>query len=180
MHGLPSPERLEKSHQLALVIGRSARANDLALGRVLQFRIKGVAVPKRQRINGLHVVMAIEQQMRPAGSTMGHHHRMARCGAGAGVKPQGFQILDQPIGGASAIGLEGRISGNRRDPQQRHQTLQRLRQGIVYLRKHGLKRHLGLSGSDGRGRAYQAFGDCPEGRSCATSRRKDHQPGHLP
>ena len=96
-------------------------AQDAALGRILDLGVEGVVVPERQGINGLHVVMAIEQQMRPTGSAMGHHHRMARRRAGASLKAQGFQILDQPISGAGAIGLVGGVGRDRGDAQKLHQ-----------------------------------------------------------
>ena len=108
-HRLPGATGLKECHELTLVIARPARADHLAPCGFLNRWIKRVTRPKVQRINGLHVVVTIEQQVPPRALVMAHHHRMARCRARLGVHPEGVQFIDHPIGGAGALGLVCRI-----------------------------------------------------------------------
>lgn len=115
MHGLPRPQSLKERHQLALVIRGTAGADHAAFGGFLQCGIKRITFPKIKRINRLHVVVAIEQQMRATFNRLGPPPSDGRAWHGPGVKSQRLQIRDQPIGGGSTIRFEGRIGGNRGD-----------------------------------------------------------------
>ncbi len=61
--GFPGAAGLEEGHQLALVVGGAAGADDGAFGRVLDRGVEGRAVPERQRIDGLHVIVAVEEEV---------------------------------------------------------------------------------------------------------------------
>ena len=63
--GLPGPAGLDEGHQLALVVGGAARADRARAVRArLDGRLEGVVVPELERIDRLHVVVAIEQRRR--------------------------------------------------------------------------------------------------------------------
>ncbi len=68
MHGFPCAAGLKKRHQLAFVIRRSAPADHSPLAVVSHLRIKRVTVPQGQRIDRLHVIMAVKQHMRAIAS----------------------------------------------------------------------------------------------------------------
>ena len=143
MHRFPRPERLDKGHQLALVVAGSPAPDHWTFGGFLDCRVKRVPVPQRQRIHRLHIVMAVKQQMRAGGGRVGqimrHHHRMARCVAQAGVESDGFKIGHQPFRRLPARRFVGRVSGDRRDAQQAQQTIKRRWQGRVNLRQNRQK-----------------------------------------
>ena len=68
---LPGAQRLDEHHRLALVVHRAARDEALAVRAIDQLRLERRAVPEIQRIDRLHVVMAVEQHVRSAGSRRG-------------------------------------------------------------------------------------------------------------
>ena len=62
--------------------------------------------PEIQRLRGLHVVMAVIEQMRRVlarAGMMGDHHRLAFGLADAGVKPHGSQLGAGEFGGGVAV-----------------------------------------------------------------------------
>ena len=73
---LPGAQRLEEHHRLALVVHRAARDEALAARAVDQLRLERRAVPELQRIDRLHVVVAVEQDVRPV--VAGRRRRDAR------------------------------------------------------------------------------------------------------
>ena len=115
----PGPERLDKGHQLALVVGCPARPDHLAVPRILDLRVEWRAVPQRQRIDRLHVVMAIEQQgPRTAGLRPGDHHGMPGRVADRCLKADPRQFVTQPFGRPAHIPCMGRIGRDRGDAQK--------------------------------------------------------------
>ena len=93
------PQRLQEGHDLALVV-RSAAGGDAAFGAgvgggsVDQHRLERSAVPQRQRIDRLHVVMAVEQDVRSFGrrTVVRDHDRQAGCLAHAGLEAERGQV----------------------------------------------------------------------------------------
>ena len=123
MHLLPGAAGLDEGHQLALVVGRAAAGDHLvARSDLLDRRRERIVFPQLDRIDRLHVVMAIEQHMRRAGGPVDDG---ATTIGWPGVsrtlasKPISFEIRDQPFGRLAAVGGIGRIGGDRLDPQQR-------------------------------------------------------------
>ncbi len=74
---------------------------------------------------------------------MRHHHRMAGGRALGGIEAQRGQVRHQPVGGAGAIGLEGRVGRDRGDAQQIQQPVGRLRQISVDAGEDGIEGHRG-------------------------------------
>ena len=126
---LPRAHRLDEGHQLALVVAGAAAADDLSLRRVLDLGIEGIAVPQVQRIDRLHVVVAVEEdRARPARGRPAHHHRLPRGVADRRLEPQVLQLRAQPFGGAAGVCVVGRIGPDRRDADEILQPFQRLGQ----------------------------------------------------
>ena len=61
---LPGAQRLDEHHRLALVVHRAARDEALAVRAIDELRLERRAVPELQRIDRLHVVVAVEQDVR--------------------------------------------------------------------------------------------------------------------
>ena len=116
--GFKGPARLYKRHQLPLVIRRTAAANDLALGCIFDRRLKRRAVPKLNGINGLHIVMAVKQQVRARPVGMGDNHRMTGRVAALGAKADAVQIRHQPIRRIATGILVGRVGRDAVDAQE--------------------------------------------------------------
>ena len=65
-HGFPGPAGLDEGHQLALVVLGAARDDDLSpVGMVGDGRLEWRTVPKTERIDRLHVIVTVEQHVRP-------------------------------------------------------------------------------------------------------------------
>ena len=61
---VPEAQRLEPGHGLALVVHRAARDHARAVRAIDQHGFEGRAGPELERLGRLHVVVAVEQQMR--------------------------------------------------------------------------------------------------------------------
>ena len=119
---------LDEGHGLAFVVAGAARDDDLApAGQRFDARLERRGLPLVQRIDRLHVVMAVKQHAR-AGNAVGFadHHRMALGRAHVGGKADAAQVGGDVLGGGAALFLVGRVGGNRGDAQQREQTLDAL------------------------------------------------------
>ena len=114
----PGARRLHEGHQLALVVRRAAAADHRAARRVLNLGIERVAVPKLKRIGRLHVVVAVEEEVRRARPHMAHHHRSARRLAHARLGAKAAQVGGQPLGGAGTVSGIGRVGGDGWDAQE--------------------------------------------------------------
>ena len=116
---------LDEGHGLAFVVAGPARDDDLAAaGQRLDARLERRRLPQVQRIDRLHVIMAIEQHARAGDAVrLAHHHRMALGWAHVGGKTDAAQVGGHMLGGGPALFLVRRVGGNRGDAQQRKQAL---------------------------------------------------------
>ncbi len=129
---LPGAAGLDKSHQLSLVVLGAARHDDFsAVGVIGDDGLERRTVPQIERIDRLHIVMTVEQDVRPAiGAAiglvivLGDDRRMSRRRPHLGLEAERRDILGQMIGRRLAIGGEGRVGRDRLDPQQRKQPLE--------------------------------------------------------
>jgi hypothetical protein len=125
----PGAGRLDEGHQLALVVGSTPRDDDLAA--VLagdDARLERVAFPQIERVDRLHVVMAVEQHMRAGLVRVGlvaDDHRMAVGVADARRNAELGQLARQPVGGGAAVALERGVRGDALDLQKVEQAGQR-------------------------------------------------------
>ena len=104
---LPGPQCLDEHHRLALVIDRAAGDETLAVRPVDELRLERRAGPQLQRIDRLHVVMAVEQDMRAAiavrPGVVREHDRMPGGGAQRGGEAQAGKLAAHPFGRPHAI-----------------------------------------------------------------------------
>ena len=125
---LPGPAGLDESHQLALVVGGAAAGDRLAArGNFLDCRLEWRINPEIERIDRLHVVMAVKQIMRGirrGAGMMGNDHGMAGGVAQAGVEAERCEFIDKPLTGAAALGRIGRVGRDRLDAQKTEQALE--------------------------------------------------------
>lgn len=121
---LPGARRLEKGHQLTLVVLRAARDDNFAVAFLIRnARLKRRRLPQVQRIGRLHIVVAVEQHvrhvLRPDLSVMRDDHRVAggfhdlRLG-----KTNCLQFALAPFGSGLAVRLEGWIGRDAGNPQE--------------------------------------------------------------
>ena len=126
---LPGAQCLDEHHRLALVVHRAARDEALAVRAIDELRIERRAVPEAQRIDRLHVVMAIEQDLRAliAGGrrVMRDNDGMARGGPHLGRETEPGKLVAHPVGGAPAVLPVVRLRADRGDAQQIEQPATR-------------------------------------------------------
>ncbi len=119
---------LDEGHGLAFVVAGPARDDDLApAGERLDARLERRRLPQIERIDRLHVVMAVEQHAR-AGCAVGFadDDRMTLGRTHAGRKPDRCEVGCDMLGGGAALRLVGRVGRDRGDAQQREQPLDAL------------------------------------------------------
>ena len=83
---VPGAQRLEPQHDLAFVVDGAAGVDALAVRAVDEVGLEGRVVPEVERLGGLDVVMAVEQQVRGAAAgagVMGEDDGVAGGGADA-------------------------------------------------------------------------------------------------
>jgi hypothetical protein len=85
--GDPGAAGLHEGHELALVVGGAAAADHAALRGVLQLRLEGRGVPEVERVHGLHVVVAVEEDVALALAAVAHDHGAAGGGVLWASKP---------------------------------------------------------------------------------------------
>ncbi len=143
MDGLPGAARLDEGHHLAFVVTGAARQDHLAAGLDLgEARLERRAVPEVQRVDGLHVVMPVEEEMRAFPAIlrarllrMPEDDRMALGRAHAGVKADRGDIRLQMLGGGDAMLLVGRIRRDRRNAQEGKEALDRCVEILIEMGK---------------------------------------------
>jgi hypothetical protein len=112
----------DEGHDLTLVVLGAARDDDLSpILMIGHGRLERRAMPEVERIDRLHIVMTVEQHVRPRGAVtvaFGHDRRMAGSRPDLGRKTEGRDILGEMVGGRLAIAGKGRIGRDRFDPQQ--------------------------------------------------------------
>ncbi len=119
----------EKGHELALVVAGASRHDLLALRAGLELRLERRVAPEIERIDRLHVIMAIEQNVRrlAAGGLDAPDDHRAPGGRMLGrLEANVAELPDQPVGGPLAIGKVRGNGGDRRDREKSEQTLERL------------------------------------------------------
>ena len=102
----------------------------------------GGAMPQLQRVDRLHVVVAVEQRVRTiAAVAVGRRDDRGMAGGRPhlGVEAERGDVDREMIGRRPAIIGEGRIGGDRLDPQQREQPLQALVEIGIDAIEHGLQ-----------------------------------------
>jgi hypothetical protein len=109
--------------------------------------LERIGLPKLDRIDRLHVVMSVEQDVRSAGPwPMRNDDGVAGRLAGRGIEAFGFQVLDQPVGGALHFTGIGRIGRDRLDADQRLQPLEALIEMGIDMGEGGIE--LGFAGHE--------------------------------
>ena len=142
VHRLPGAAGLDEGHQLALVVAGAAAADHLALGRCPRTPDRTGRGPRAPadrpaaRRSGRRTAGAA-----PSPSIWPTTIGWPGVGRFSAVDAKRLQIGHQPVGGAVAIGLEGRIGRNRRDPQQFHQAVGGGGQVAVDAGQNGVKGH---------------------------------------
>ncbi len=136
--------RLDEGHHLAFVIAGPARHDDLAAIRQRRDAwCKWRRLPKSERIDGLHVVMTVEEDARRlavgARTAFAHHDRMPLGRPDAGLKADTGEILGHVLGGGLTLVLVGRIGRDRLDAQELEQPLEALVEIGVDFLQHGGK-----------------------------------------
>ena len=161
---------LDEGHRLAFVVAGPARDDDLAAsGQRFDARLERRRLPLVQRIDRLHVVMAVKQHARAGNAVrFADHHRMALGRAHVGVKPMPAQVGGDVLGGGPALFLVRRIGGHRGDAQQREQTLDALVDILVDAGQDRVEcAHEGLLSAGQQ--ASNAFACAEKRRRCATN-----------
>ncbi len=115
-------------------------------------RRERIGLPEVERIDRLHVIMAIDQHTRRVGARglgLGDDHRMALGRPRRRLETEALQLRHQPVGGAGAIGRVGGIGGDGAKAQQVEQAVQRALAVGVERCKHIIE-----SGHDGPGLSF--------------------------
>src|SRR5215471_7203771 len=138
---------------MAFVVTGSARHDDLAaVGQRRDARRKWRRLPKVEWIDGLHVVMAVEEDARSLAvgvrTALAHHDRMAVGGPDAALKTNAGQILGHVLGSRLTLVLVGRVGRDRLDAQELEQPLEALIEIGVDFLQHGGKGMRGGHGFD--------------------------------
>ncbi len=121
-----SPAGLDEGHDLALVVGGAAPDEALlAVGALDQRRLEGRRGPQVQRIDRLHVVMAVEHHplLRAEVAARGDDG-VARRLVELRLEAQRSEVVGQPLAGAPALGGVSPVGGDGGDAQQREQPFQ--------------------------------------------------------
>ena len=106
-------------------------------------------MPQLKRVDGLHIVMAVEQHTGAAvGAAIegGDDGRMAGGGPDLGRKAERRDVAGEMLGGRLAISGEGRVGRDRLDTQQLKQPLQAVVEIGINAVEHGRKLRTGHFG----------------------------------
>src|SRR5262249_48670498 len=122
------------------------------VGQRRDARCKWRRLPKVQWIDGLHVVMAIEENAGDLAvglrTALAHHDRMPPGGPDAGLKSNAGQILGHVLGGRLTLVFVSRIGRDRLDAQEFEQPLEALLEIGVHLLQRGGRGGLVVLGID--------------------------------
>ena len=116
-------------------------------GRLVDLRLERRRAPEIDRIDRLHVVVAVEQHARPAvrrgrAVALGGDHRMPGGRAHRRLEAEALEVLREVIGGRAAEILVGAVGRDRRDAHQIEQPVQgfgRDPRRCVRARREGLR-----------------------------------------
>src|SRR5205823_3614609 len=119
---------------LAFVVGRAPRENI----SVFQNRLERRRIPKLERIWRLHIVMPINQNVRPSFSMFvaRPNNRMTGCGDNFRLQPDPGEFLREPFRAVANFGGKLIVSRNAWEPQERVELLQ-----IIWLHEQSLARN---------------------------------------
>ena len=129
-HRLEGAAGLDEGHHLAFVVAGAARDDDLAaVGQRRDARRERRRLPQVERIDRLHVVMAVEQHARalcrwPCRRPCRPRSDGPRSGARSVSKPMPREILGDVLGRGLALVLVGRVGRDRLDAQEVEQPLE--------------------------------------------------------
>ena len=136
--------RLDEGHRLTLIVAGAARDDDLAAVRQgIDARLERRRFPEVERIDRLHVIMPVKQHVWGLGRTaldLADNHRMPVGRAHLGGETDAPQIGRDVLGRLPAVVLVGGIGRDRRDPQQREQSLNTVVDIGVDPVQHGVER----------------------------------------
>ncbi len=142
--GLEGAAGLDEGHHLAFVVAGAARHDGLAAIRQRRDpRRERRRLPLVERIDRLHVVMAVKQHTwRLAVGVrrsvrLADHDRMAPGRPHAGVEADAAQVLGDELGGGLALVLVGHVGRDRLDAQEVEQPLDAAIEIGVDLVEHG-------------------------------------------
>ena len=137
---LPGAQRLQEHHHLSLVVDRPAGDDPGTMRSIHELRVEGGAVPKFQRVGGLHVVVAIEQdarRLRAGGPGMGgEHHRMTRRRPNLNRETKFGQLIAEPFGCLLNVRRVIRLRADAGDPQQIKKSFARVFEILIDPRQH--------------------------------------------
>ena len=138
-----SAARFHEGQHLALVVGRTAAEDHLDPVFFKDLGIEWIIVPQFQRINGLDIIMGIEQNMRAGfvGSVavMANDHRVSGGFVNARVDSDAIQFVGNPFGSLLAFFLIVRIGRNGFETDQSDQAFEGIIEIGVDLRQNGIK-----------------------------------------
>ena len=121
---------LDKGHGLAFVVAGAARDDDFpAAVERLDARLERRRLPQIERIDRLHVIMAIEQDARrlPRGRSVAafaDHDRVAVGRAHAGLESETAEVGGDVFGRGAAMRCIGRVGRDRLNSQEREQPIE--------------------------------------------------------
>jgi hypothetical protein len=136
----PGTAGLDEGHQLPLVVSSTAGADAFpAIRPGFDQRLERRRRPLGKRVDRLHVVVTVEEDMgvaggrvARAGAIVADDHGMAASRARGGVEVEGGELARKPVSGSPAAIPVGRVGRDTLDPQERKQTLDTCRQILVY------------------------------------------------
>ena len=129
---LVGAQRFDEGHELPLVVACAAPVDDLAtVGQRVDLWLERRRAPQVQRIDRLHVIMAVEQHARAAirsacAIAFGRDHRVPRGRADGRLETEARQVFRHMVGGGEAEVLVGAVGRNRRDAHQLKQAIDAL------------------------------------------------------
>ena len=132
-HRLEGAASLDKGHRLALVVAGAARDDDFppAVER-LDARLERRRLPQIERIDRLHVVMAVEQHARRLAvglaaalpvAALADDDRVAVGRSHARLQAEAAQVGRDMFGRGTAVRRVGRVGRDRLDAQERKQPI---------------------------------------------------------
>ena len=115
-------QTLQMSHELAFVVRRAAAVNAAIADR----GIESGRFPLVERLGGLHVVVAVNQNGAATGLMLvfGQHDRMARRFAQLGGESDAAELADEPFRAGAHIGTLGGVRGDRGKTQAGEQIVE--------------------------------------------------------
>ena len=121
---MPRTQRLDDSHDLPLVVNRTAGDHTLAARSINDRGFERRARPQFDRIGGLHVVVTVVKNARPFGGVrphsrmMRHHHGLSDGFRRLGGESDRAQFSNEPVRASTRLFVERRISAHARNAKK--------------------------------------------------------------